>query len=109
MRIQIDNAGNVRYLAPVATSNELERGLGELGQAETHRASVIEPAGVMRRVAFRVLRRLCGDGGRAAAWTRRWGGRWRARVIGGPELGKYDTRKQAIRAEMAWFAGRNLK
>lgn len=107
VRITIGSGGEMRCLSP-ATGCEVQDALSTLGRATTRRASVVEPVALWRRVAFRLLRWAFGDRGRVAAWTRRWRGQWRVQVLDGPSLGTHDTREQAIRAEEAWFAGRQL-
>ncbi len=75
-----------------------------LGAGRT-RASDVEPVNLGLRVAFRLLRRVCGDRGAVAAWTRRWPGRWIADMArsGGPCLGPFDSRADALAAERAWL------
>lgn len=48
-----------------------------LGKSAMLRISHVEPVSPSRRRWFRLLRRLFGDEGRVAAWTRRWRGPWR--------------------------------
>jgi hypothetical protein len=51
-----------------------------LGQAVRRRASHILPLHPLKRVWFRLVRRVCGESGRAAEWTRRWRGPWQVWV-----------------------------
>lgn len=81
------------------------------GACSTRRASHIVPLGPWRRLAFRLLRRVFGDSGRAADWTRRWQGPWAAdlRPSGGPVLEHFWSRQDAIRTELGWLrANRGL-
>lgn len=86
------------------------------GSTTTRRLSHIEPACWPLRMAFRLLRRLFGDRGRVADWTRRWPCRWRVDFspIGGPVHDRDDRgrpfadRQSAVRYEydqvLAWMA-----
>lgn len=76
----------------------------EIGPGRTRRASHVEPTGCGRRLLFRLIRATCRSTSRAAAWTRTWDGPWTARVVGGPNLGTFPTRSEAIDAELEHFA-----
>jgi hypothetical protein len=88
-------------------------GLAELlseGEARITRASHVEPLAPVKRLAFRVIRRLVADDSRIAAWTRNWKGPWVADLAlsGGPVLAGDDgdgfaSRADAIAAEVAWI------
>lgn len=95
--IDIDEAGQLRFVA----KPELLP-LTQEGTAEIHRASHVLPVNPVLRVAFRVLRWVFGDEGRAADCTRNWPCKWSVEIIGGPNLGVYDSRSEAIDVEVAW-------
>ena len=80
-------------------------GLAELGFTHVRRASHVEPVGKWRRRWFHCLRWVFGERGQVAAWTRRWDCRWLVNLlpVGGPYLGPYDQRADAIAAEVAWL------
>lgn len=85
-------------------------GLLHEGQASVKRASRVEPVSPIKRLAFRVIRRLVSDESRLAAWTRTWKGPWVADMAlsGGPVLtgaeGKgFASRQAAIGAEIEWI------
>ena len=65
-------------------------------QVSRQRFSEILPVNPVKRAAFRVLRRLFGETGRVAAWTRSWAVLWRAEILIGPRRGA--TRTSGIRA-----------
>ncbi len=76
------------------------------GPVQLRRASHIQPVCPPLRWLFRSLRRLAGDDGRLAAWTRRWPCRWRVdlRPSDGPVLKAFADRPAALAAEHAWLA-----
>ena len=76
-----------------------------LGQVSTRRASHVEPVYRVKRAAFRLLRWPFGDTGRVADWPRNWRGPWQADLApsGGPVLGPFRNRQNAIDAEVAWL------
>jgi hypothetical protein len=76
---------------------------GLVAGGRTRRASHVWPAGIMRRLAFRVLRVAFGERGVVAGWTRRWRGEWVVQVIGGERLGPFLSRDEAIAAEIAYL------
>lgn len=65
------------------------------------RASRIEPVQRVKLLCFRVLRKLGGDRGRIATWTRRWQGPWKATLLGTGETFIHHDRKECIRWEVA--------
>ena len=80
-------------------------GLLDHGPAQIRRASHIEPVSQFKRLAFRLLRRLFGETGRVADWSRNWPGPWRADMApsSGPSIGPFRNRQKAIDAEVAWL------
>jgi len=67
---------------------------------EVRRGGHVVPAGRLRRAAFRLLRRLFGNRGRVAAWTRTWAGPWLVILPAGNVLGPFAGRDAAVRAEV---------
>lgn len=62
------------------------------------RVSRIVPTSFPLMVAFYVIRGLCSDESKMAAWTRRWGCQWKV-VIDGESFGPFDNRADAISFE----------
>lgn len=60
--------------------------------ARTERFSVIVPdyQWHWHRFWFRVLRRIFGEHGKVAAWTRRWRCVWRCKILKGPHRGREE-------------------
>ena len=52
-----------------------------LGVVHKRRASHILPLNNPKRAVFRLLRRVFGEKGRVAAWTRTWRGPWEAHIL----------------------------
>jgi hypothetical protein len=69
------------------------------------RASHVVPISRPKRWAFRLFRRLFGETGRVAAWTRTWRGPWRVDLgpSAGPVIQPFNDRLAAIDAEVAWL------
>lgn len=112
--VTIDEHGNLTYLATDANDIFLE-----LGDVVTKRASHVEPAGFLLRVAFHILRAF-GDKTRVADWTREWTCLWRVncspvggtvlrvrdvpKYIGHPdEIAVWHNRQAAIAAEVEFL------
>lgn len=70
-----------------------------LGQVESRRASRILPVNIFKRCAFIALRKLFGDRGKVAAFTRTWRGPWTCRVIGSPRRFTAPSRTLCINWE----------
>lgn len=88
----------------VTTLNTPALPLAELGTVSLTRYSRILPLHPVKRAAFQALRRLFGDQGRTAAWTRTWRGPWRAVILGtGAVFVSYD-RAECLAWEKAQFA-----
>ena len=80
--------------------------LAALGTARKRRASHIEPGNLALRLAFHSIRRLFGESGRIAMFTRSWQCLWRANMkpSGGGILPKLFTKRaDAIAAEIQWL------
>jgi hypothetical protein len=80
-------------------------GLLKHGPAQVHRGSYILPISRPKRWAFRLFRRLFGETGRVAAWTRSWRGPWRVDLgpSAGPVIQPFTNRQDAIDAEIVWL------
>lgn len=96
--IEFSNGGTAQFVLDEST-----RPLTALGHATIERASHVVPTGFWQRMAFKVLRRLFGDDGKAAAFTRGWRCSWYADMVGGERLGPYATREAALAAERDWI------
>lgn len=101
----IEPDGTVRFIM----ADDLA-GLLTEGNAQVTRASNVMPAGLLKRIAFRVIRNLVPDNSRLAGWTRTWRGHWIAdmKLSGGPVLrgayGKgFALRADALVAEVEWI------
>jgi len=64
------------------------------------RVSTIQPTVVWKRTAFLFLRRVCGDDGRVAAFTRTWSGPWTATILATHQTATFNTRAEAIAWEL---------
>ena len=75
----------------------------------TRRASWILPQSLVKRIVFCVIRRLAGDHGKLAEWTRAWRGPWVVdlRLSGGLVCSGFSSRESAIKYEER-FVLRNL-
>lgn len=84
---------------------ELSEAIAGLGPGRRTRASHVLPLEPTKQLAFRLLRRAFGDEGRVAAWTRDWKGPWIVDMApsGGPVLGPYLTRTEALERERRWL------
>lgn len=74
------------------------------GEFTTRRASYVEPVRPILRWLFHLIRRRVDDHLQVADWTRRWRCDWQARILnGGPTLGPFAHRLDAIGAEIDWL------
>ena len=80
-------------------------GLETLGQTAVRRGSHVLPQRPFKRLAFRLLRRLFGESGRLADWTRTWKGPWQIDLspVDGPCVSGYLHRSDAIAAEVRYL------
>lgn len=99
--VTIDDDGQIRYL----DKDEL-RGLEQLGEVTKRRASHVHPTSLLLRFAFYLLRDVFGENGKVGNWTRKWKCLWDIdlTISGGPRVGPYRLRAEAISAEEAWLA-----
>lgn len=99
--ITINEDGSVGFI-----SNDNTKDFAQLGKATTKRASHVEPNNRYIRLVFHFLRKIFGDKGWMAKFTRIWPCLWRINLspIHGPILEhKYKNRQQAIHAEIQWI------
>jgi hypothetical protein len=71
-----------------------------LGDGTSRRVSTIRPERFAKRTAFLFLRRLAGERGRIAAWTRTWAGPWRCVILATGQTEVFDQRQAAIDWEL---------
>ena len=83
--------------------------LAQLGSLTSRRVSNILPVRPMARIAFLALRRAFGDKGRAAAWTRKWPGPWRAEILCTGKTAIFSERAACVRWEHDQIQGTFLE
>ncbi len=76
-----------------------------LGKIRRRRLSTIRPTCVWKLIAFLYLRRVCGEQGRVAAFTRKWKGPWRATILATGEAAVFEKRSDAIGWEIETING----
>jgi hypothetical protein len=103
MLITIDTNGTMQFVA----RDELAGLLSE-GKATKTRASQVQPSSLLLRAAFRAIRWATGETGRLSDWTRNWRCVWQAKIVGGPYLGEFIDRADAIAAEIEWLESHDL-
>ena len=94
--IKIDEEGNI-----ITFAEELKEVNPKIYEEVKHtkkRVSHILPENPLKRIVFKVLRKLFGDEGKIADWTRNWKGKW-ILVIDGEVKGEFESRKDAIEFE----------
>ena len=64
------------------------------------RASRIVPVSVPKRIAFYLIRVICGERGRAAEWTRSWKGPWVCHILGTRRRFYNQSRQACVRWEI---------
>jgi len=99
--VTIDEDGDMHFLKTDSADIFLE-----LGETITRRASHVEPATFLLRIAFHCIRAMVPDTSTVAAWTRRWSCLWRVNTapVGGPILdGRWYNRQEAIDAEVQFL------
>lgn len=67
----------------------------EARKIDVVRMSEVVPVNMLKRLAFRFIRRMVGHHGRVASWTRKWKGPWRALIVTG-EFYEADNRSDCI-------------
>lgn len=69
------------------------------------RLSHIRPEKPWKKAAFILLRKVFGDTGNVAFWTRKWKGPWRATIISTGQTEVFQTRDEAIAWELEILNG----
>jgi hypothetical protein len=108
LSLVVDDDGTVAYVDFGAVERDVILGLvSEATTVHRERASHVLPVDPVERAAFRALRRVFGDEGPVADWTRTWQGFWEVdlRPIGGPVLPTwYYSHSDGVEAERGWLA-----
>jgi hypothetical protein len=76
-----------------------------LGNGKRIRLSHIRPDKFWKKAAFIILRKMFGDTGNIAFWTRKWRGPWRATIISTGQTAVFETREEAIQFELEILNG----
>ena len=99
--INVGSDGNLEFLMEPEAGDLLQQGM-----VVTRRASHILPKGKILRIAFKAIRGIFGETGKVSEWTRQWQCRWIVDLgpSGGPVLGWFGDRRNAIAAEQHWLA-----
>jgi len=99
MQIIIEPTGDMRMIDSDAID------VDALGIGVRRRVSHVLPVNPVLRSVFRYLRDRFGETGRVAEFTRRWPCLWQADMspVGGPVLGPYRDRAEAIENEVVWL------
>lgn len=90
----IERTGQVRALG---------NPLNLAGPSSAHRFSVILPVNPCKRAVFIALRRLFGDDGKVAAWTRTWRTTWEATILHTGEQARSNCRATLLAWEQEKF------
>ncbi len=93
-KIKIRNDGMIEFLGDTCPLDL------PLENPVRRRASTIRPVRFIKRMAFRILRTVCGDTGRAAAFTRTWGGPWRVVILATSQTYTAPTRAECVAWEI---------
>lgn len=91
--------GTVEYFGDVAPLNI------PVIPLRKRRVSEILPKGLVKRIAFRILRRTFGDVGKVSEWTRQWQGPWVATILATGERSTWNTRADALAWEIEVING----
>lgn len=100
--IAVDDNGSLSYIQDSEISF-----LKDLGKASVRRASHVEPDSFLLRTLFHQMRKVFGETGRVAEWTRSWKCLWRVNMkpSKGPILPeRWVNRKDALNSEVAWLS-----
>jgi hypothetical protein len=102
LRVVIKPDGSVE-MVETEEGRQLAARLGTITQRR--RATHIVPTDPVLRYCFIVIRGLVADDHGLAGWTRTWACQWDAdlRPSGGPTVGPFDTRAEAIAYETKWL------
>lgn len=100
MKVSMDEFGTLTFLVDADTEAFLN------ASSVVRRASHVEPVSPILRAVFHGLRRMFGEKGRMATFTRLWPCLWQINLspIGGPILdATYRNRQAAIDAEIFYL------
>ena len=70
-----------------------------IGKESRIRVSKILPVNPAKRMAFILLRRVFGEDGIMAAWTRKWHGPWEATILETKETFNHPQRQECLEWE----------
>ena len=98
--IKIDENGNITTFAEEL--REIDPSLYEEVKSTKRRVSHILPKNPLKRIFFKVLRKLFGEEGKVADWTRKWKGKWIV-IIDGEVKGEFESREEAIEFEKRYL------
>ena len=109
MVIIVFPSGQVAAAAHAGRDAGLLAALGPVGTVR--RGGHVLPAHPVRRALFRLIRRIFRRLPGIVGWTRRWRGPWIADLSpsGGPVLGPFAGREEAVRAEEEHLAALLLR
>jgi hypothetical protein len=104
--LTIDEAGEVAMVYhPTQEAETLDLAAGLGAASAPSRGGHVWPKRKLQRLAFQVLRRVCGPDGKVADWTRLWSGPW---IVFIPSTGKtldrtFETHAEAVKAEVDYI------
>lgn len=101
--INVTEDGNIEFIEGTVSLDMALALSGDLDLSKKtvrRRLSRIVPASPWKRVAFYTLRFLCGERGRAAAFTRTWKGPWRMRILSTGQTEVFELRQAAVDREL---------
>lgn len=98
-RIIIDDLGFIRCISNSRVP------LHELGTVSKRRVSTITPMFAPKKQVFWLLRKIFGEQGRVAEFTRRWRGPWIVKIIATGEWSVFTRRESAIEWELMMLNG----
>lgn len=98
-RILIDERGFIRCI------HNPNVPLHELGTVTKRRVSTITPMFAPKKQAFWLLRKLFGEEGRVAAWTRTWRTTWLVRILKTGEWSVFTRREDCVAWELEKLNG----
>ena len=94
--VNINDDGVISYIKdPKAPAFE--------GSHSQRRASNVLPHNPIKRIAFKALRLVFGNRGRVSDWTRTWTGENIVNIVGGPTLGPFGSRREALDYEVQYL------
>jgi hypothetical protein len=100
MIINIEPDGQISFLGDLPAGLDLP-----LANPRRRRVSTIQPVSLAKRWAFLFLRKVAGDTGRVAAWTRTWKCKWRATILATGQTAVFENRQAALDWEYEILTG----